>query len=131
MTFVLALAWTTMLLVMDITTARPQTVSHDQILKADVVVLARRMAPKSESESDRVRVERVFRGTVADGDNLKVLNLSDVKEMADDRDYILALSRFRQDFVVTKLEGQRGPPLVYDSSPATVEEIKSILRNHL
>ena len=123
-TIVLAFAWMAMLLVMDMTTARPATVSRDQILKADVVVIARRTAPGS----DRVRVERVFRGEVEEGDNLKVRNLADVRGMSDGGDYVLALSRSRQDFVVTKLEGQRVPPLVYASSPATIDEIKSILR---
>ncbi len=122
----LAVAWTTALLVMDVTTARPSVVSNDQILRADAVVIARRKAP----DSDRVRVERVFRGPVAEGDDLRVLNLGDVRGLSDDRDYVLALSRSREDFVVTKLAGQRGPPLVYATSPTIIEEIKSILRDH-
>jgi hypothetical protein len=109
---------------MDMTTARPKIISRDQILKADLVVIARRTAPGS----DRVRVERVFRGEIEEGDDLKVRNLADARGMSDEGDYILALSRSRQDFVVTRLEGQRVPPLVYASSPATIEEIKLILR---
>ncbi len=124
-TSVLAVAWTTTLVVMDVMTARPRIVSQDQILKADAVVIARRRA----REGDHVRVERVFRGPVAEGDDLRVLNLADVPGMTGDRDYVLALSRFREDFVVTKLAGQRVPPLVYASSPATIEEVKSILRD--
>ena len=123
-TIVLALAWTAALLVMDVTTARPRTVSRDQIREADLVVIARRTAP----ESDRVRVERVFRGEVEEGDDVRVLNLPDVRDMSVERDYILALSRSRQNFVVTKLAGQRVPPLIYASSPAIIDEVKSILR---
>ena len=124
-TCVLALAWTTTLLFMDVTSARLQIVSRDQILKSDVVVIARRRAP----ESDRVRVERVFRGPAGEGDDLRILNLAEVRRIASDRDYVLALSRSRKDFVVTMLAGQRGPPLVYASSPAIIEEVKSILRD--
>jgi hypothetical protein len=127
-TFVLALAWSAALLVMDLATARPRVISRDQILNADVVVSARRVT----GEGDRIKVERVFfRGEVAEGDQLRVLNLAKVKGMTDDQDYIVPLSHSRQDFVVTKLEGQHVPPLIYKSNPAAVEEIKSILRDHL
>ncbi len=126
-TFVLALAWSAALLVMDLTTARPKVISRDQILSADVVVIARRIAP----ESDRVRVERVFRGELVEGAQLRVRNLADVKVFAENKDYILALSQSRQDFVVTQLKGQRDRPIVYESNPVAVEEIKSILRDHL
>jgi hypothetical protein len=122
---VLALAWTTILFVMDLTTARPGIVSHDQILRSDAIVVGRRKGPAS----DRISVVRVFRGPVEEGDEVRVRNLVDVRDMAADRDYILALSQVREDFVVTKLEGQRAPPLVYASSPANIDEIKSILRD--
>jgi hypothetical protein len=69
-TFALALAWSAALLVMDLATARPRVISRGQIQSADVVVIARRVA----GESDRVQVERVFRGEVAEGDQLRVLN---------------------------------------------------------
>jgi hypothetical protein len=126
-TFALALAWSAALLVMDLATARPRVISRGQIQSADVVVIARRVA----GESDRVQVERVFRGEVAEGDQLRVLNLADVPDLTRGQDYILALSPSRQDFVVTRLTSQRVPPLIYKSTPAAVEEIKSILRDHL
>jgi len=112
---------------MDATTARPRVISRDQILSADAVVIARRVS----AESDRIRVERVFRGTVAEGDSLRVVNLGEVPLLVQDQDYVMALSRDRQDFAVTTLEGQRAGPLVYASTPPTIEEIKAILRDQL
>jgi hypothetical protein len=125
LTIVLAAVWSLALLVMDATTARPRVISRDQIRTADAVVIARRLSAES------VRVERVFRGSVAEGDSLRVVNLPEVRELPRDQDYVLALSRDGQDFVVTTLEGQRTVPLVYESTPATIEEIKAILREHL
>jgi hypothetical protein len=125
--FVLAGAWSLALVVMDATTARPRVISRDQVLSADAVVIARR----DSAESDRVRVERVFRGPVAEGDSLRVVNLADVRGMAADQEYVLALSKDRRDFALTTLKGQRDIPLVYASSPETVQEIKAILRDQL
>jgi len=112
---------------MDIATARPQVISHDQILSADAIVIARR----DSAESDRMRVERVFRGSVAEGDVLRIVNLGEVQGLRPHQDCLLPLSRDRQDFAVTTLPGQRVPPLVYASSPATIEQVKSILRDQL
>jgi hypothetical protein len=125
--FVLAGGWSLALLVMDATTARPRVISRDQVLSADAVVIARR----DSEESDQIRVERVFRGPVAEGDSLRVVNLDDVRGMAADQEYVLALSKDRKDYAVTTLKGQRDVPLVYASSPETVEEIKAILRDQL
>jgi hypothetical protein len=127
LTIVLAAAWSLALLAMDITTARPQVISRDQILSADAVVVARR----ESAESDRVRVERVFRGPVAEGDVLRIVNLADVQGLDRGQDWLLPLSRDRQDFAVTTLEGQRVAPLAYASSPATIEQVKAILRDQL
>jgi len=124
---VLAGLWSLVLLVMDATTARPRVISRDQVLSADAVVIARR----DSAESDRIHIERVFRGPVAEGDSLRVVNLDEVRGMAADHEYVLALSKDRRDFAVTTLKGQRDVPLVYASSPETVEEIKAILRNQL
>src|SRR5262245_18905569 len=125
--FVLAGVWSLALLVMDATTARPRVISRDQVLSADAVVLARR----DSAESDRIRVERVFRGSVAEGDSLRVVNLDEVRGMVADQEYVLALSKDRRDFAVTTLKGQRDVPFVYASSPETVEQIKAILRDQL
>ena len=127
LTFVLAAAWSLVLLVMDATTARPQVVSRDQILSADAVVVASR----DSAEADRVRVERVFRGSVAEGDVLRIVNFPEGQGPTGNQDWVLALSQDRQHFAITTLEGQRVPPLVYASSPATIEQVKSILRDHL
>jgi hypothetical protein len=124
---VLAVVWSLALLIMDATTARPRVISRDQIRSADAVVIARRVS----GDSDQIRVERVFRGPVAEGDSLRVMNLSEVRDLTEDLDYVLALSRDGQDFVITTLEGQRAVPLVYANSPATIEEIKAILRDQL
>jgi hypothetical protein len=127
LTIVLAAAWSLVLLGMDATTARPQIVSRDQILTADAVVVARR----DSAEGDRVRVERVFRGSVAEGDSLRIVNFPEVQGSSNNQDWVLALSREGGDFVITTLDGQRAPPRVYASSPATVEQVKSILRDKL
>lgn len=108
-------------------TSNPVVVSPDQLLNSDVVVVARRVA----AGDDHVRVERVLYGTVAERGELRVRNLKEVGGMVDDQSYVLALSPFQGDFVVTTLTGQRAAPLVYPMSPDTIEAAKSILRNHL
>lgn len=123
----LALAWSLTLLVMAFQTANPLVVSRDQLLKADAVVIARRIRAGDE----HVRVERVFHGNVAAGDELRVLNLAGLAGMAGDQSYLLPLSQFRRDYVVTTLEGQRAAPLVYSISPDTIEAVKAILRDRL
>ncbi len=107
-------------------TANPPLVSHDQILKADLVVVGRRI----RAAEGRVRVERVVHGNAAVGDELRVLQAADLAGMTDDRDYVFPLSNARQDFSVTKLgDGQQVPPLVYPATPAMIEEIKAVLRD--
>jgi hypothetical protein len=124
---VLAAAWSLTLLVMAWQTSNPVVVSPDQLLNSDVVVVARRVA----AGDDHVRVERVLHGAVAERDELHVRNLKGVGGMADDQSYLLALSQFQGDYVVTTLAGQRAAPLVYPLSPDTIEAAKSIIRNHL
>jgi hypothetical protein len=121
-----AVAWSATLLVMAIQTADPQVVSRDQVLQSEVVVIARRVRPGDE----HVRVERVFQGNVSEGDELRVRNLAAVA-LADDQSYVLPLSPYRGDYVVTTLEGQRTAPLVYRVSPDTIGALRSILRDHL
>lgn len=109
---------------MDVWTAKPEIVSPGQILKAHAVVVARRV----RVDGDRIRVERVIRGDLEADHEVRVLNLADVPDLSSDRSYLFALSRFRQDFNVTTLEGQRAVPLVYPASPDVIEQAKSILR---
>jgi len=124
---IVAAAWSLTLLVMAWQTSNPVVVSRDQLLNSDVVVVARR----SHAGDDHVRVERVLYGTVAERDELRVRNLKEVGSLVDDTSYVLALSQFQGDYVVTTLAGQRAAPLVYPVSPDTIEAAKSILRNHL
>ena len=120
----LTAAWSLALLLMDIGASRSRIVSPDQISKAHVVVVARRV----DSASDRIRVERTLRGDLPPDHEVRVLNLADVTDLSDDRSYLFPLSRFRNDFKVTELEGQRASPLVYPASPDVIEQAKAILR---
>lgn len=119
--------WSLALFLMDMWTSNPPTVSRDQVLKADVVIAARRV----RGAENRVIVERVFRGDATVGDELTVVNLTDVTGIKDDLTYILPLSRFRRSYLLTKLDGQQVPPIVYPVRPATIDEIKSILGGEL
>ncbi len=122
---VLTIGWSLALFSMDLwTTGRP-VVGPGQILKAEVVVVAQ----LADAGHDRVDVERVFKGQVEQGNRLRVVNLADVARLESGKPYIFALTRFRDDFSVTRLEGQRtNAPLVYPSTPATIEQTKAILR---
>ena len=127
--FVLALGWSLALLLMDVWTAGRPVVGPGQILKADVVVIARRVPPDQDRLQDHIEVERVFKGEVDQGIRLRVVNLPDVPHVEAGKSYIFALTRFRHDFAVTRLEGQQADLLVYPSSPATIEQTKAILRD--
>jgi hypothetical protein len=120
-------AWSAALLIMDASTSNPRLVSRDQVDASEVIVIGRLSRPAE----NRVRVERVFRGDLTEGDELRVANLADVPVMADGRSHLMPLSAFRGDFVVTTLEGQKAPPLVYDPSPEMIDQVKAILRDHL
>jgi hypothetical protein len=122
---VLAVGWSAALLLMDVETANPAVVSRDQLLESEIVVVARRLRPGSE----RVRVERVLYGNIDVGKELRVLNVEGLA--ADEGLYVFPLTPLRGDYVVTTLEGQRAPPLVYRVSPDTIESVKSILRDRL
>jgi hypothetical protein len=112
---------------MDVWTSNPRLVSRDQILASDGVIIGRLARPGE----NLVKVERVFLGNLAEGDELRVVNLAEVPAMADGQAHVLPLSAFRNDFAVTTLDGQKAPPLVYDRSPETIDEVKAILRDHL
>lgn len=124
-TCVLVAAWSRALLMMDLwTTGRP-VVSPGQVLKADVVVTATRV----KGEQDRITVERVFKGEIAQGAVLRVVNLTEVPRLETETGYIFPLSRIREAYAVTKLDGQRSELLIYPSSQATIEQTKAILRD--
>src|SRR5690242_3448587 len=88
--FVLAAAWSLALLLMDVLTTGGPAVGPGQILKSDVVVIARRI----DGEHDRVEVERVFKGEVAQGDTLRIINLAEAPRVVGGTSYIFALSQF-------------------------------------
>jgi hypothetical protein len=129
--------WSGTLVVMAITSANPTLVSRDQILHADDVIVARIDDP----ERDSVRVERVLSGKLAVDDRITVLNLRDAMLpgvlprrdrksppphlKAVDKSLVLPLSRFRQDYVVTVLDG---PVLVYPAEPRFIDPIRKLLR---
>lgn len=122
---VLTIGWSLALLAMDLLTTGKPVVGPGQILKADVVVVGQR----ADAGHDRIDIERVFKGEVEQGSRLRVVNLADVARLEAGKPYIFALTRFRDDFAVTRLEGQRtDAPLVYPSTPATIEQTKAILR---
>jgi hypothetical protein len=121
----LAAAWSAALFLLDLGSSRPKTVSPDQILKSDLVVIARHGA----AAGDRVKIDRVYRGRNEPGTEVRVVNLTDARGLVDDQPFILPLTAFRGDFVVTTLERQQVPPLIYPAIPAVIEQVKSILRD--
>lgn len=124
--FVLAGLWSLALLLMDVLTTGRPVVGPGQLLQADVVVIATLDA----ADQERVAVERVFKGDAAEGSRLRIINLHEVRRLETGRPYIFALTRIRNDYTVTKLDGQKGDLLVYPSLPATIEQTKAILRDN-
>jgi hypothetical protein len=122
-----AAAWSAALFLMDVWSSNPRLVSRDQILASDAVIIGRIARPGE----NLVRVERVFFGDLAEGDELRVVNLAEGPAMADGEPHVMPLAAFRKEFAVTTLDGQKAPPLVYDRSPGTIDEVKAILRDHL
>lgn len=112
---------------MDVWTSNPRLVSRDQVLASQVVVIGRASHPGE----NRVTVERVFLGDLTEGDELRVVNLAEVPGLTDGRSYLMPLSPYRNDFVVTTLDGQKSAPLVYDATPGNIDQVKAILRDHL
>ena len=123
--FGLVVAWSAALFLMDVHTANPQIVSRDQILAADVVVIARRIRP----EDGHLKISRVFLGDAKEGDELRVRNLEKTVPLMADRDYVIPLSRIRNEYRVTTLPGQQEAAIAYSATPATIDTVKSILRN--
>jgi hypothetical protein len=112
---------------MDLWTSNPRLVSRDQVLASDAVVIGR----LSRLPDDRVKIERVFLGDLTEGDEIRVANLPEVSGLAEGAAYLMPLAAFRNDFVVTTLEGQKVPPMVYQPTPETVDQVKAILRDRL
>jgi len=125
----LAVVWSAGLALLAWLTANPEFVSPYQIQAADVVV----EAEVASGTADRLAVKRVFKGQAAAGDELKVLNLHEVPGLRPGATYLVPLSRFRDDFVVTVLnqhaaEGRAGHLLVYAASPHTRRQVQAALR---
>lgn len=122
---VAALAWLGILAAMAWFTANPKVISRAQILQSDAVVIGRRVDPKR----DRVKIERVLAGNLSADSEIAVLNLNDLSDLSTEQSYVLPLTFFRQDYRVTKLEGQEAPPLVYPATPDFIDRVKQALRD--
>jgi hypothetical protein len=123
---VLAAGWSLALLLMVVTTTGRPVVGPGQLLKSDVIVIGKYI----QASSDQIEVERVFQGNVEQGEKLRVTNLGDTSGLVPGRSYIFPLSRSRNDFSITRLEGQREETklLVYPANPDTIDQTKVILR---
>ncbi|MSR59065.1 MAG: hypothetical protein EXS05_15715 [Planctomycetaceae bacterium] len=119
-----ALFWTAWLAVMGMLTANPTAVSSAQVGRADAVVIARLIDPAH----NRLRIERALSGKLAAGDVVTVLNFSDIPNVSGEQSYLVPLSFFRDDYLVTVLEGQHAPPLIYPAIPETIEKAKGFVR---
>jgi hypothetical protein len=115
--------WVLALAVMAITTSNPTMISHDQLLKSDAVVIGR-LAGETR---DRLRIEQVLKGDLAAEDEVTVVNWSDVAALPAGPEYLVPLTRFRQNYIVTILKEQRASPLIYRATPETIGEVKRIL----
>lgn len=120
----LAVAWTIWLAGMGWTTANPALISGAQIDRADAVVIAKVIEPAH----NRLRVDRVLSGRLAAEDEITLLNFADVRNADGDGPFLIPLTQFREDYVVTTIEGQRTPPLVYPATPAIIERAKELVR---
>lgn len=123
----LALAWTLTLAALGWTTANPALVSGAQIDRADAVVVAKLIDPAH----NRVQLERTLFGRPAAGDEITVLNLSDARRAEGEGPFLLPLTAFREDYLVTVIEGQRSPPLVYPATPEFIERAKELVREKI
>ena len=125
--FVVAVGWSVALLLMVLLTTGRPVVGPGQLLKADVIVIGKR----AKANSEQIEIERVFQGNVEQGAKLRVTNLVDVSGLVPQRSYIFPLTRFRNDYSITRLEGQRSETklLVYPATPDTIEQTKVILRD--
>lgn len=115
--------WMLALAAMALLTSNPPLISRDQLLQADAVVVG----SVADGSRDRVRIERVLTGEVSPDDVVTVLNWGDVARLPAGPPYLIPLTHFRQDYIVTVLDGQRSPPLIYGAEPETIGEVKRIL----
>jgi hypothetical protein len=125
--FGLAAGWLLALLLMVLLTTGRPVLGPGQLLKADVIVIGKRIAV----DGDLIEVERVFQGDVNGGAKLRVVNLVEAGGVLPGKSYLFPLTRFRNDFSVTRLDGQRTETklLVYPATPDTIEQTKVILRD--
>ena len=120
------IGWSLALAAMTFLAPRPSAVSADQVRLADAVVIGR----FAERGDDHLQIERVLSGDLAAGDVVTVLNLTRAPLLAEGGDFVVPLTHFRQDYVVTLLDGQRDPPLIYRATPETIDQVKRVLREH-
>ena len=69
-------------------------------------------------------------------DDVTVLNLHAVPEVAPHESYIVPLAQFREDYVIPRLDGQADPPRIYPDprlktplTPRLIEQAREILRD--
>lgn len=114
------------------TTANPIVLSPAQIERADDVIIG---AIEAQGEH-RVRIVRVFKGNLSEGDEIRVLNLPP-ESLRAGQEYILPLTPIRRERQVTPhsrvtVLNQRGvaPPevLIYPAVPEAINRLKAILR---
>ncbi|MFN0052040.1 MAG: hypothetical protein ACKV0T_07610 [Planctomycetales bacterium] len=124
LSIVAAVVWTITLAVMGWTTANPLALSIDQIRQADAVVVGR----LAEGTPPRLHIEQVLSGPLQVDDEPPVLNLPEASGIDAEGSYVVPLSRYRQGFRITLLDGQMAPPLVYRATPETLDRVRRLLK---
>ncbi|MBS0266122.1 MAG: hypothetical protein JSS02_29595 [Planctomycetes bacterium] len=127
MAVLLAVGWSVLLLLLDLFTAGRSVVGPAPIQKADVVVVGRRV----DGQSNRIQVDRVFKGEVAAGDTLRVIDLADAQDLKPETAYVFALKHHQSDFEFVRMDLPRTdlPLPFYPATSATIEQTKIILRD--
>jgi hypothetical protein len=115
--------WMLALAAMALLTSNPPLISRDQLLQSDAVVVGR----IEKGSRDRIRIERVLTGDFLPDDVVTVLNWGDVASLPTGPPYLIPLTHVRQHYVVTVLDGQRSPPLIYGAEAETIGEVKRLL----
>lgn len=115
--------WILALALMTVLTSNPALLSHDQLLRSDAVVIGHPVA----GAPDRLRIERVLAGDLTPDDEITIVNWGGVAAHPAGPAYLVPLTRVRQNYAVTVLDGQRVAPLIYPAVPETIGEVKQIL----
>jgi hypothetical protein len=115
--------WILALALMALLTSNPTVISHDQLLRSDAVVIGH-LVDKSRG---RLRIEQVLAGKFATDDDVTIDNWSLVAPPPAGPAYLVPLTRFRQNYIVTVLDGQRAAPLIYPALPETIGKARQIL----